>query len=86
MKFEIRSSSVWSEDRLITSYPQLKDFNYKPGVDTEEEYRDPTIEINSLEELMRFKEEVNSDIILTRYYKTEDVYREQIEIYDGYRE
>lgn len=87
MRFEITASSTWwYEDKMIMKYPQIKDFNYKPGVDTEHEYRNPTIEINSLEELMKFKEAVNSSIILSRDYEGPDVYRETIEIYDSYRE
>lgn len=87
MRFEITAASTWRrKDKMIMRYPQIKDFNYKPGVDTEHEHRDPTIEINSLEELMKFKEAVHSSIILSREYDGPNVYREQIEIYDDYRE
>lgn len=45
-----------------------------------------TIELETLEDLIRFKEKVGKEIIITKPLDCEDISPLQIEIYDSYRE
>jgi len=81
MKFIIRATS----DDLATDYEEaLKPFNYQ----IEEQigwrglkYLVATVEVNSLEEMLKLKKAVKADIIIL-----ENEGHLSIEIYDGYRE
>lgn len=87
MKFKITASSLWSTetDKLLKEYPCLHDFGYEVEETTEYSFyhnlnypkKTAYIHINSLEELVKFKQAVDKIIIFDE---------DEIEIYDAWRE
>ena len=75
MTFKVRSARRWNDEDVIKDYPELHNFGFKLEDDLG---LIPTIQLNSLEELMKFMQSVYSELVISR-----DGW---IEIYDWYRE
>lgn len=77
MKFKITATSIWNTnwkiyyEKILKSYPCLKEFGFDNGY----------ITINSLQDLMRLKEAVSDELIISA-----DANGPSIEIYDDFRE
>ena len=77
MTFKVRSTKRWNDEEVIKDYPELHNFGFKL------ENRDnlslvPTIQLSSLEELMKFMQTIDKELIIDT-----DGW---IEIYDTWRE
>lgn len=75
MKFTVYSSAYMNPDdeRLLRDYPVLKNYNYREG----------SIEIKTIEELMRLSTEVGHPFVIGN---DEDPANPELEIYDDWRE
>ena len=77
-------------DKFVKTHPILEDYKLKVK-NTEYEVNLYTIEIKSIEELLKFKEDIKKPIIIDsldsyiKQYLPEEV-KYSIEIYDTYRE
>ena len=77
-------------DKFVKTHPILEDYKLKVK-NIEYEVNLYTIEIKSIEELLKFKEDIKEPIIIdsldsyTKQYLPEEV-KYSIEIYDTYRE
>ena len=77
-------------DEFVKTHPILEDYKLKVK-NTEYEVNLYTIEIKSIEELLKFKEDIEESIIIdsldssVKQYLPEEV-KYSIEIYDTYRE
>lgn len=80
MTFKVRSTSRWHDEGVIKDYPVLHNFGFKfeKGLAVDDPDMIPTIQLNSLEELMKFMQSVGNELVIDK-----DGW---IEIYDGYRE
>ena len=80
MTFKVRSTNRWHDEDVIKDYPVLHNFGFKfeKGFAVGDPDMVPTIQLNSLEELMKFMQSVKSELVIDS-----DGW---IEIYDGYRE
>lgn len=81
MKFQVTRTSDWANSAPPCEGATLA---HRHVGDLDEDIY--TIEIDTLEDLIRFKEKVGKEIIITKPYGCEDISPLKIEIYDDYRE
>lgn len=81
MKFIVSRTSLWDDEKKPCDNAILEVVTHKKRRDKWKEW---TIEINSLKELLDFKEKMNNPIILLNTPYKEYPY--EIEIYDYFRE
>lgn len=80
MLFQVTRTSHWSDEK-----PCEDCFPIKLKLNSEDVYRDCWgIELNTIEELMKFKDSVDEALILRTSYVDDNI--PCIEIYDDYRE
>lgn len=77
MTFKVRCTKRWNDEDVIEDYPELHNFGFKLE-NGDNLSLVPTIQLSSLEELMKFVQSINRELIIDK--------KGWIEIYDTFRE
>ena len=77
MTFKVRCTKRWNDEDVIEDYPELHYFDFKLE-DGSNSRLTPTIQLHSLEELMKFMQTINKELVIDK--------EGWIEIYDTFRE
>ena len=77
MTFKVRCTKRWNDEDVIKEYPELHYFDFKLE-NGDNLSLVPTIQLNSLEELMKFMQTIDKELVIDT-----DGW---IEIYDTWRE
>lgn len=77
MTFKVRCTKRWNDEEVIKDYPELHNFGFKLE-NGDNLSLVPTIQLSSLEELMKFMQTIDKELVIDT-----DGW---IEIYDTWRE